>query len=121
MANGTYATTFDELAVDIPWTGQERWGNGGTDQRSNGEWSVQLWKVGNLIGVYAGRLTGKYKGIAFMWYFSSNATNFPIKQILCGERYTAGISYEGEKGSYCQKIWKGTLVEKDNVWMYSMP
>ena len=41
LANGTYATSFDDLGIDIPWTDKNKSGTI-TDARNNEEWSARL-------------------------------------------------------------------------------
>ena len=61
MANGRYATSFDDLDVEMPWTGNEKWYTADTmDTRSNQDWSLQI--SGNATAFYLGRLRGPYKG-----------------------------------------------------------
>ncbi len=69
LANGTYATSFDDLTVDIPFTGTEKWAtdSGFSDVRSNHDWSIQLYPP--IHAVFAGRLTGSYAGTAFAYYY----------------------------------------------------
>ena len=49
MANGNYPSNFDELAVEMPWTGNEPGTTVGEirDTRSNAEWSLQLYNAGD--------------------------------------------------------------------------
>ena len=51
MANGTYATTLDELAVDIPWTETEYWAGGASIRRGHFRWTYirTLYRGGILI------------------------------------------------------------------------
>jgi len=113
MANGTYAASFNELDVELPWTGTETWASSSvvSDTRSNAEWSLQLWTGGvpdHDAGVYLGRLTGKYKGAGFAFLFK-NKLGFPNNQMLCAERTSDGIVFESTAGSYCQSLFKGVL------------
>jgi len=126
LANGSYATHFDELDLELPWTGNEPWAVASIvdDTRSNGEWSLQIWN-GNIgpgnSGIYLGRLTGKYKGGGFVYYFE-NTASFPIDQILCAERKAAGIILEQPEGSFCQKIFRGVkATEGGNASLYYLP
>lgn len=44
MANGSYATSFDELDISVPWAGTTKWLNSSasTDTLSNDKWSLQI-------------------------------------------------------------------------------
>jgi len=127
MANGSYATQFDDLAVEFPWSGTETWapGNIVDDTRSNGTWSLQIWNGGGTSkiensAVYLGRLNGKYKGGGFV-YFLQNTYGFPSQQILCQER-KSGVQYEQTIGSYCQEIFRGTFIAEDSgTRLYKLP
>ncbi len=127
MASGSYATRFDELDLELPWTGTATWAGSSVvdDTRSNGEWSLQIWNGGgssqtNNSGVYLGRLTGKYKGAGF-GYFLQNTYDFPNQQIICMER-SAGLVFEQTAGTYCHEIFKGTLRGTDSgARFYTLP
>ncbi len=119
LANGTYATSFDELPVDVAWSGTEEWVAGiSRDVRSNGEWSVQLVKDSNSNGIYIGRLTGKYQGAGFIYMIESVHPTF---EILCAERGGGGVVFQEPDGSYCEKIFKGTLAEARVMRSYHLP
>ena len=53
MANGSYATSFDELDISVPWTGTTKWLNfsSSTDTRSNDKWSLQIYKSGEYAAI----------------------------------------------------------------------
>ena len=121
LANGTYATNFNELAVDIPWTGNTRWIAGDSPTagtRSNDDWSVQIYREASGKGITVGRLSGPYAGAGF-WYLLDKADfHFPTHTMLCNENHFVGqgsIIFGKKKGDYCQKIMKGTYLE-DNIW-----
>jgi len=111
MANGSYANTLEELAIDIPWNGHRAWSTSGTENRSNGDWSLQLYHpyhpTDDAIAVIVGRLQGKYAGGAFGYYLS--AATLPTDQLLCFERTANGVIFSGNAGDYCQKLFRGSL------------
>lgn len=101
LANGRYATSFDELGVDIPWTGHTQWAvNNLLDTRSNADWSLQLYPG---VGIYMGRLSGPYAGVGFVYWLEGNDEQRK-HNISCAERTGSGVSYSGSKGSYCGKV-----------------
>ena len=122
LANGTYATSFDELSIDIPWTGTTKWYTGtatASDTRSNSEWSCQLVSSETSTTIMMGRLTGKYAGAGFAVVLVHN--DIPKQEISCVERADSGIIYQGEEGSFCQQVMKGTLTYSATTRYYSLP
>ncbi len=121
MANGSYATSFDELDLSVPWTGTTKWFSGAVDTRSNDKWSLQIYKSGEDTAIYLGRISGEYKGTGFTIGLSDN--NGQDNGVLfCGERKSIGISYEKEAGSYCVQIFGGTKVFEDpGLRRYRLP
>ena len=108
MANGTCAESFDELDVDIPFTGTTLWrisDNYLKDTRSNNDWSFQLVNWSNHCIVMAGRISGKYQGGGFFYYVGSTIDGM----LRCVERTSGGVSLSGEEGRYCAQLFKGTL------------
>ena len=108
ISNGTLATSFEELDVDIPWTGNEKISNHSSckDVRSDGLWSLQICNAGNGgSGVITlGRLTGKYAGTGFVYYVMGDAV-MPNDSIACAEWTTAndGLAF-AEEGNFCKKV-----------------
>ena len=129
MANGSYPTSFEELDIDVPagWTGSEKWNNRTEnliDTKSNGEWSLQLYKTqdfGSLV-LYMGRLTGKYKGAGFGRDIAYNGQLYN-GATWCAERKSSGVIFTETAGSYCTGIWKGTWNNNDGKTFraYRMP
>ena len=115
MANGSFPSAFDELSMDMgSWTGNEKWcnlvgaSNGVIDTRSNGDWSLQLYKTttGNLY-LFVGRLSGKYEGAGFAKPITSNSGNNLLEgPLYCAERTSNGKTFSAEANSYCKGIWK---------------
>ena len=118
MANGSFPESFDELSIDIPWTGNEKWSDlaGVIDTRSNADWSLQMYhSSADELVVYVGRLSGKYKGAGFLY-------NTTAQQMFCAERVSNGVTFEEEAGSYCAKIFKGTATNSQGtVRAYRLP
>ena len=122
MANGSYAARFEDLAVEMPWTGTDKWKTTNVDTRSNAEWSLQLYQSaehGNAV--YVGRISGPYKGGGFVYFFDS-PQQYTTSQLLCAERRSSGVVYAGSAGSYCQKIFGGMApVNSPGLRMYTLP
>ena len=73
MANGSYATSFDELDLSVPWTGTTKWFTLGHDTRANENWSLQIYNDGmGNCAIYLGRISGEYKGAGFTIGLSGN-------------------------------------------------
>ena len=113
LQNGTYATNFDELAVDIPWTGTTRWiaGSSPTDGvRSNEDWSLQIFHEASGDGISVGRLTGPYAGAGFRYLLGAGSMNRTTRTMLCVENEYEGngsVIFQQHSGNYCKKIMKG--------------
>ena len=121
MANGSYATSFDDLDINVPWTGSTKWYSDATDTRSNDKWSLQMYKSGEHMAIYLGRIAGEYKGAGFTMGLSGNSGK-DNGILFCGERKGIGISYGKETGSYCEKIFGGTKVFEDpGLRRYRLP
>lgn len=105
MANGRYATSFDDLDVEIPWTGNEKWYTADTmDTRSNQDWSLQI--SGNATAFYLGRLRGPYKGAG--WSIGlGTSSSWADSEMYCVERISAGVVFTNTPGSYCANIFSG--------------
>ena len=123
LANGTRASSFDELAVDIPWTGNQAWASGLGGVRSNEDWAVELYSANDTIAISVGRLRGKYKGAGFFMYLANPPRkSFPLGEAICAERRSGLVPFEAEDGSYCQKILKGTFASStDSLRWYTLP
>jgi len=102
LANGDYPEKFDELAVEIPWTGTTKWRTRGAmkDTRSNDLWSFQLYKETGFQGnVTLGRISGKYEGVGFEIGIANGHWG-------CVEKTSEGKVFSGSAGDYCVKIMR---------------
>lgn len=121
MANGLYATSFDELDLSVPWTGTTKWLSGAVDTRSNDKWSLQIYKSGEDTAIYLGRISGEYKGVGGTIGLSGGSGG-ENGTLFCGERKNTGIVYSKESGSYCVQIFGGTKVfENGGLRRYRLP
>ncbi len=115
LTNGIYATDFNTLAIDIPWTDTTRWMSSAQDARANEEWSLNLFSNTVSSYLFIGRLTGPYAGGGFGYFLlQSNAGDLPVNQLVCLERKARGVIFQGNAGSYCQKIFSGKLIYEDS-------
>lgn len=107
LSQGTWPTNFNQLSVELPWTGTQKWHNSDcvTDTKSNGDWAAQICKDGNRINLWVGRISGPYTGAGF-------GIDSTIKDIQCIEdAHANNVSpFAKPQGSYCKKIFHGTVV-----------
>ena len=121
MANGSYATSFDDLDVSVPWTGTTKWFNSATDTRSNDKWSLQIYVSGENMAIYLGRISGEYKGAGWTMALKGDITG-GNGILFCGERNSLGIAYTKTADSYCTQIFGGTKVYADvGLRRYRLP
>ena len=113
LANGTEFTSFDDLAVDIPWTGNTRVIGVSQDTRSNGEWALEIESstASNSIVLFVTRLTGKYQGTGFnIPLGATDGTHYESPRIVrCFERTSASTHIFDPSfpaGAYCEKIMR---------------
>ena len=107
LANGTYPTNWEQLDVQISWTGNEKYINVSYDpSKSNEDWAVQLHHGGSWKGISIGRISGPYQGAGFIYlYQCGEATDVPLHQILCVESRNSSKPFNKQPGDYCQKIF----------------
>ena len=115
LANGKLASTFDELAIDLDWTGRTKWeiDSGNTDNRSNGEWSMQMNPHNNLYTgphIQIGRISGPYRGAGFLMFFNVSHSALDNYSLFCGEYGAHGgygeTGFQKNRGDYCVKLMK---------------
>ena len=105
LANNEFANEFEQLDVDIPWTGSSKWINEGSS-RSNADWSVQLYNAsGAGRGISVGRISGPYAGAGFVWTLKpGDYPIYPQNELFCFERKSGGVIFNKATGDYCCKI-----------------
>lgn len=122
MANGNYATKFEELSIDIPWTGTTKYRTTTsiTDTLSNGDWSLQLFHSSDKNMILIGHPSGPYKGGGFSIFLEDNAGR-PTAQFMCME-LNQETPFTGEADSYCKGIFKGIFFDNYGAWrLYKLP
>ena len=122
LANGEWPSSFDELAVDIPWTGNTKGLVIDGPAKSNSDWSLQLRHLGNNdMSVFITRLAGPYKGGQF-WIIEKTTVPslVPTNTVLCAEQLVGPYQIPTE-GMFCKKLFSGTkLAEGDTNRIYSI-
>ena len=115
LANGELARHFDELAIDLDWTGNTKWeiNDANTDNRSNGEWSMQMNPHNNLYTgphIQIGRISGPYRGAGFLMFFNVSHSALDNYSLFCGEYGAHGgrgeTGFQKNSGDYCIKLMK---------------
>lgn len=125
MTNGTYPSKFEELDVQVPFTGKTSSyvyspSIDHTDWKSTEDWNMMIYTWTNPAhgyGIKCMRNSGKYKNAGFHYFFHRSKGDAPLNQLFCGEDTTGGFS--GTAGSYCKKIIGGTQYK--NGWAYTLP
>lgn len=123
LANGEYATSFDQLDVHIPWNGTSSWYDLANDTRSTADWSIHLYtgRDSGTTGVLLGRLTGPYQGAGFAFFFNHATDGVPLHTLLCAERTTNGLLFTKQAGTYCKQLFKGNLASTVSARYYTLP
>ena len=122
LANGQYATTFEELAVDLPagWTSVESTYSTHSDPYTNQEWYIYLDKQAAFFGsILMYRQTGPYAAAGFIYRpeHISNTTD-KAKSIVCQEDVS---SFGKSDGDFCVKLFRGTLYATSGIRKYTLP
>lgn len=123
LANGEWPATFDELAVEIPWTGTRNGIYLGhyKQGKSNADWSIQIQNsVARSVAVT--RISGPYSGASFEIYAVPDHPQYKEDEMVCVEMVSGSAAYKftKSKGAYCKKIMKGTLLHttSEGAWNY---
>ena len=120
LANGIYPTKFNQLPIDIPWTGTQKWHDSGTrttDTKSNADWAIQIYNNGTDFRLWVGRISGPYAGTGFSADSKGNIT--------CVEdaHKNNNFIFSNPKGSYCEKIFRAIHLNggDDAMRYYALP
>ena len=118
LVHNDFPNSFDELDVEIPWTGKEGPTLGTRDIRSNDKWSLQIYNDGANKALIMTILTGKYTGGQFIIFKSHQVSFVPRDMLLCGEWYTTKYSIS-KRGLFCQELFKGKQLVVGNGGVYT--
>ncbi len=111
MANGRYATSFDELSVDLPAgfvPGGLLYTYRTVDNHTNGEWVVQISTERDTGNILIGHPEGHaYQGAGFGYNSQQNSLHSVGQgQIACFEINVHGVLFQRAQGDFCKKIMK---------------
>jgi len=120
LANGEWPQSFDELAIDIPWTGTDKYISNVVDVRSNGEWTIGFGKSSMGIWVMVGRMNGPYAGGGFMIHDEQHLSQYYPGETLCieGKSGRVLIPFHKADGEYCAKLFGAQLAPTDDAVRY---
>ncbi len=121
LANGTYATSTDQLDVSLSDAQKEEFYCNDIYHKCNKkEWGVDVYQ--NVLDEHAiigWRTSGKYKGGGFIIYLNDGRNQ--RNTLYCYERI-AGPNAIETKGSYCPKLFNGKyLSHTGNAYQYTLP
>ena len=116
ISHGEYSKKFENLTADIKWQGTKGWQYAlHTDTVSNDDWSLQLLFNHNAVAIQMMRIKGKYMGGGFVYYLFYSELKSATGKIICKEGVNLTYyPFEETKGSYCENIFHGTLI--DDRW-----
>ena len=118
LANGTEFTSFDDLSIDIPWTGNTKAYSGFSEVKSNKDWSLQLDSASSgWVILYIFRISGKYKGGGFHLLLHAKTTGqHSNRSIGCSELLIGQYAFDSSlaAGAYCHGIMKYSLGSTDS-------
>ena len=119
LANGEYTTSFNNLAINIPFTGTTKFTPVSQDSRSNDEWIIELENApSGYFSLFMVRKSGQYKGAGFIISLKNLDGIVLNKRIYCMERKKdANYLFDASlpEGAYCEKII-GASFELENEW-----
>ena len=121
LENNQSPTRLDDLAIDIPWTGNVKTLDRISDSRSNPDWALELYSS-DTNEIYAVRLAGPYAGAGFIIPLNTTTTVWNSDSIYCAEWKSGAYTFSKNPGDYCHKLFAGTLIYPATVVdIYSLP
>ncbi len=127
LAKGTYPSSFAELDVDFPLTGNEHFmSHRFRDSKSNEDWILEIENIPPYTTLLAVRNSGQYKGAGFVVLISNPTHTSFLKRVICFER-TKSANFLFDKklaqGAYCQQIIQGSSIEEADAYarLYNLP
>lgn len=119
LVHNKFPNKFDELDVEIPWTGTDGPSIGAIkDTRSNDKWALQIYNESANKGLIMTRLSGKYTGGQFLIFKSHQVQYVPRDTLLCGEWYITQYPIS-KQGLFCQKLFKGKQLVVGNGGVFT--
>lgn len=120
LANGSWPTSFDNLSVKIPWTGNTKVMTANfVPTLSNEDWSLVIVYSSSINGIWVIRNSGPYAYAGFVILqnpISTQGTSVPAGQVLCVEGSSSNgflQSFAQNTGNYCKKIMGGTAIRNN--------
>lgn len=106
LANGTYPTSFNQLDINLPWTGTTF--IMGSPFISNEDWSLALYTpASSYAGLIITKIKGPYTGGQFQIWWNHEVPNVPKNTVVCGELDT-GTYKIANKESFCKGLFNST-------------
>ena len=126
LSNGNWPTTLEELAVEIPWTGNTPVFIANYHRtKSNADWSLVLAHSDSLTGIWAIRNSGPYANAGFVIFEKDwiSGNTIPGEQLLCVEgdssnTFINSFTENNQSGDYCKKIMGGTEISTNSANRY---
>lgn len=121
MTHNVYPKSFDDIDVDIPWTGRTHNVHYTTDSRANEDWSFEIEAYGESYLLYVWRISGKYQGAGFIVVLNAIISPHLVDEehIKCFEREhnsSGGLTFDSNlsAGAYCEDVIGGRYFNKDS-------
>ena len=116
MENGEWPASFNQLAVDIPWTDSiPVFSISYVPTRSNRDWSLVLFHHTGNNGIWIIRNSGPYAYAGFV-VLQNTSNLIPEGQLVCvegstGFHFLQNFTANHQSGDYCKKIMGGTYLQ----------